>query len=311
MRPISEMAVFIEVVQQGSFSAAARRLGIAVSVVADRVTGLEKRLGIRLLTRTTRNQALTEAGMTYFEEARTIVAAVTGLEARLMEESTSPRGTLKVTAPTPIGRWLIGPFVGDFARRYPDIGIHLTLEDRFADIVGEGFDIAIRGAPMVDSSLMGRRLFETRRVVVGSPDYVKRRGYPRSPAELVGHDCLLFNKDQHFQTEWRFGRGIEAHNVRIAGRIATTNSELPLAWALAGLGLTQKSWWEVAHHIRAGLLNTVLDEFEPDPATFFAIHPVSHAMSRKVALFIDSLAAEFKNPDWISAGAAGRPIGSR
>lgn len=298
MRPIGEMAVFIEVVQQGSISAAARRLGIAVSVVADRVTGLERRLGVQLLTRTTRNQALTEAGMTYFHEARKIMTAMVALETSLMEGSASPRGTLKVTAPNPIGHRLITPFVGDFVRQYPEIQVHLTLEDRFADIVGEGFDVAVRGAPVLDSTLMGRRLFETRRVVVGSPRYLTLRGCPDSPAELAQHDCLLFNKDRHFQAEWRFGRGSEAHSVHIAGRLATTNSELPLAWALAGLGLAQKSWWEVADHVRSGLLVTVLDEFEPDPATFFAIHPVNHAMSRKVAVFIDALAAVFKNPEW-------------
>jgi DNA-binding transcriptional LysR family regulator len=297
-RPINEMAVFVEVVQQGSFSAAARRLGIAASVVADRVTGLEKRLGVHLLTRTTRSQALTEAGETYFQKAQAIVAAVTELETELMEVSASPRGTLKITAPTPVGRRLIVPFVGDFVRRYPDISIHLTLEDRFADIVGEGFDIAVRGAPVVDSTLMGRWLFDTRRVVVGSPEYLEKRGWPRQPSELVAHDCLILNKDHHFQSEWRFGRGKEAYNVHITGRLATTNSELPVAWALAGLGLTQKSWWEVADHVKAGRLATVLDDFEPDPASFFAIHPVSRAVSRKVALFIDALALAFGGSEW-------------
>ena len=299
MRPIGEMAVFIEVVQQGSISAAARRLGIAVSVVADRVTGLERRLGVQLLTRTTRSQALTEAGMSYFHEARKIVTAVMALETSLMEGNTSPRGTLKVTAPNPIGHQLIAPFVGDFVQQYPEIQVHLTLEDRFVDIVGEGFDVAVRGGPVVDSTLMGRRLFETRRVIVGSPKYLAVRGTPNSPAELKQHDCLLFTKDRHFQAEWRLGRGGEAHVAHIAGRLASTNSELPLAWALAGLGLAQKSWWEVSDYVRSGLLVTILDEFEPDPATFFAIHPVSHAMSRKVAVFIDALAAVFKNPEWI------------
>ena len=298
MRHISEMTVFVEVVEQGSFSAAGRHLGIAASVVADRVTGLEQRLGVRLLSRTTRRQALTEAGTVYLNEARSIIGAVNGLEARLMEASTSPRGTLKVTAPTPIGHRLIAPFIGDFARLYPDILIHVTLEDRFADIVGEGYDIAIRGAPNVDSTMTGRRLFETRRVIVASPDYLGRKGSPGVPADLADHDCLIFNKDRHFQSEWRFGRGASASTMHISGRLATTTSELPLIWALAGLGLTQKSWWEVHEHVRSGHLVTVLDAFEPDPVSFFAIHPVSHAMSRKVAIFIDALAAAFKTKDW-------------
>lgn len=295
MHPISEMAVFIEVVRQGGFSAAGRRLGIAPSVVADRVGGLEKRLGVQLLTRTTRRQAVTEAGATYFQEATTILAAVTELEARLVEESATPRGTLKVTAPTPIGRQRIAPFISAFVTRYPDVRVHLTLDDRFADIVGEGFDIAIRGGPVVDTALIGRPLFETRRVVVASPDYLARAGRPETPDDLAAHACLVFNTGRHLHAEWRFGRGEAARSLRVAGILAASNSELPVVWALAGLGLAQKSWWEVAAHIRAGRLVTVLDGDEPPPASFFAIHPVSGARSRKIALFIDELAAELRD----------------
>ena len=241
---------------------------------------------------------MTEAGETYFRKAQAIIVAVRELETELMDVSTSPRGTLKVTAPTPIGRRMIVPFVGNFVRHHPGISIHLALEDRFVDIVGEGFDVAVRGAPVVDSTLMGRRLFETRRVVVASPKYLEERGRPVKPSDLANHECLIFNKGRHFESEWRFGRGGAAHALHITGRLATTNSELPLAWALAGLGLTQKSWWEVAEHVEAGVLVTVLDDFEPDPASFFAIHPVNHAMSRKVALFIDALASLFSSAAW-------------
>ena len=294
MHPIGEMAVLIEVVEQGSFSAAARRLGLASSVVADRVKGLERRLGVRLLARTTRRQSLTEAGATYLQEARAILAAVTSLETRLSEESSTPSGVLKVTAPAPVGRRWIAPFIGGFVRRYPAVRVHLTLEERYADIVGEGFDVAIRGGPVVDTALIGRRLFETRRVVVASPDYLARHGSPRSPDDLASHACIVFNSERHFNAEWRFGRGDRARNLRVTGALAATNSELPVVWALAGLGLAQKSWWEVADHITAGRLVTVLDPFEPEPATFFAIHPVSSAQSRKIALFVDELATTLK-----------------
>jgi DNA-binding transcriptional LysR family regulator len=294
MHPISEMAVFIEVVDQGGFSAAARRLGLASSVVADRVKGLERRLGVRLLARTTRRQSLTEAGATYLREARAILATVTSLEARLTDESSTPSGVLKMTAPVPVGRQWVAPFVGDFVRRYPAVRVHLTLEDRYADIVAEGFDLAIRGGPVVDTALAGRRLFETRRVVVASPDYLARHGAPGTPDDLASHTCIVFNTQRHFQAEWRFGRGGSARNVRVTGALAANNYELPVVWALAGLGVTQKSWWEVADHIMAGRLVTVLDRFEPEPATFFAIHPVSSAQSRKIALFVDELATALK-----------------
>jgi len=295
MHPISDMAVFVEVARRGGFSAAARRLGLAPSVVADRVGGIEKRLGLRLLIRTTRRQALTEAGTTYFNEAESILASIASLEARLMEDSSTPRGTLRVTAPTPIGRQVIAPFVGGFVGRYPELRVHLALDDRYADIVGEGFDIAIRGGPAVDTTLIGRRLFETRRVVVASPDYLDRHGRPDHPTDLADHVCLVFNSEPHFQAEWRFGRGADVRILRVTGALATSNSELPAAWALAGRGLAQKSWWEVVRHIEAGRLVTVLDAFEPDPVPFFAIHPVSSAHSRKIALFINELAGELKD----------------
>lgn len=295
MHPISEMEVFIQVVRQGSFSSAARHLGIAPSVIADRVSGLEKRLGVRLLTRTTRRQSITEAGTTYFEEASAILASLSAMERRVTEAAASPRGTLKVTAPLPIGRQRIAPFVAEFVRRYPEIRVHLTLDDRFADIAGEGFDLAIRGGPVIDSALAGRRLFQTRRVVVASPAYLGRHGAPNRPEDLASHACLVFNTGQHFQADWRFGRGDDARNLRVNATLASTSSELPVTWALAGLGLAQKSWWEVADHIQARRLVTVLDAFEPDPATFFAIHPVSRTQSRKIALFVGELVADLKD----------------
>src|ERR1700676_325456 len=294
MHPNNEMAVFIEVVEQGSFSAAARRLGLASSVVADRVKGLEGRLGVRLLARTTRRQSLTEAGTTYLREARAILATVTSLETRLSEQSSTPSGVLKVTAPAPVGRRWIAPFVGNFVRRYPAVRVHLTLEERYADIVGEGFDVAIRGGPVVDTALTGRRLFETRRVVVASSDYLARHGSPGSPDDLASHACIVFNSERHFHAEWRFGRGDSARNLRVTGALAATNSELPVVWALAGLVLTKRSWWEVADHITPGRALNGASPLKHTPTSFFAIHPVSSAQSRKIALFVDELATTLK-----------------
>lgn len=295
MRPISEMEVFLEVVREGGFSAAARRLGVAPSVVADRVSGLEKRLGVRLLNRTTRRQSLTEPGAAYAERAGMILALIADMEARVAEEASSLAGTLKITAPMPIGRRRIAPFIAGFAGRYPGIRVHLTLDNRFADLIGEGFDIAIRGGAVVDSSLTGRRLFETRRVVVASPGYLERRGIPATPQDLATHACLVFNSSSHFHAEWRFGTARAARNLRVTATLASTDSELPVAWALAGLGLAQKSWWEVAPYVGSGELVTVLDAYEPDPISLFAIYPVGRAQSRKVTVFVDELIASLKD----------------
>ncbi|WP_370673878.1 LysR family transcriptional regulator [Pleomorphomonas sp. PLEO] len=291
MRTDQETALLAAVVRHGSLSAAARYLGLSVSVVADRLASLERRLGVRLIARTTRRQSLTDAGKLYLAEMEPILAAIDAVEARVRDLSSVPQGTLRISAPLPVGRQWIAPFVGEFAIRYPDIRLQLLLEDRYVDIVGEGFDIAIRGGPAVESEFAGRLLFSTRRVVVASPGYLAAHGVPERPEDLAAHACLGFNRGGQFHADWRFGRGDAAKIVRVSTRLATANSELPVVWAAAGLGLTQKSLWEVQRHLDDGSLVTVLDAFEPDPASFFAIHPVSRAQSRLLSLFVGELSA--------------------
>lgn len=294
MHDITDMAVFVEVIRRCGFSAAGRRLGLATSVVSDRVKALEKRLGVKLLNRTTRSQVLTESGTAYFNRATQIIADIVAMEASVMEESIVPRGDLKITAPGPLGRQHIAPLIGRFCLEHPQIRVHLSLEDRFSDIAAEGYDVAFRGGPVVDSQFAGRCLFETRRVVVASPAYLQTNGVPKTPEDLKHHRCLVFNGDSHFYAEWRFGRGNQTRLVRIEGATASTNSELPITWALAGLGLTQKSWWEVAPYIAQGQLQTVLEPFEPEPVSFYAIHPVRSAESRKISLLMDAAARHFQ-----------------
>jgi DNA-binding transcriptional LysR family regulator len=294
MHDISDMAVFVEVANQGGLSAAARRLGLATSVVSDRLRGLEHRLGVKLLHRTTRTQMLTESGMTYLEQARQIMADIARMEESVMEESVVPQGAIKVTAPGPLGRQHIAPFIGQFCLEHPQIKVHLTVDDRFSDIVTEGYDVAFRGGPWVDSQFTGRALFATRRVVVASPAYLEKAGVPLTPEELRHHRCLVFNVESHFHAQWRFGRKSERRALRIDAVMASTHSELPVTWALAGLGVTQKSWWEVAPYIASGHLQTVLEAFEPDPVSFYAIHPVRSAQSRKISLFMDAVAKHFE-----------------
>lgn len=293
MHDVSDMAVFVEVVRHGGFSAAARYTGLATSVVSDRVKALEARLGAKLLNRTTRSQVLTESGTVYFNQASQIVDAIAHLEAQLADHCDVPRGDLRVTAPGPLGRLHIAPIVGRFCREHPQIRVHLTLDDRFSDIAGEGFDIAIRGGPAVDSQFTGRQLFSTRRVLVASPEYLQQRGVPATVQALENHRCLVFNSAAHFHAQWRLGRGDRQRLLRVEGAMATTQSELPVTWALAGLGITQKSWWEVAGHVQSGRLQTLLDSEEPEPVSFYAIHPMRLKQSRKVGLFIAALAEYF------------------
>lgn len=297
MRAVTELETFIAVVKEGGFSAAGRYLGLSPSVVAERIKALESRLGVPLLVRTTRTQSLTESGEEYFSDASRVLKDLKALEERVVERAGGVCGTLRVVAPYPLGTQVISSYIEAFAKRFPDAAVHLTLDDQFTDVIAEGIDIAIRGAPSLDSTFVGLQLLQTRRVVVASPSYLARRGIPRKPEDLAQHACLIFSANQRLGTEWRFGRGERAMKVPVVGTLASTCSALPVSWALAGAGLTQKSWWEVGAYIAAGQLVTVLDDFEPEHATFYAVVPVGRTRRRLVSEFVDGLATVFSTLD--------------
>ncbi|WP_144110596.1 LysR family transcriptional regulator [Paraburkholderia sp. BCC1886] len=294
MREINEMTIFVEVAARGTLSAAARGLGLATSVVSERIAALEKRLGVRLVARTTRQQALTDVGRTYLEHCHLILAQLAEAERAVANHRDEPSGVLRVTAPTPLGRRRIAPLLAGFIAKHPDIRVELVLTDEYADLVAEGFDIAIRGGPIPDSSLVGHVLGLSRRVVVASPDYLKRGLALATPADLCRHACLVHNADASRRAAWRFGKGNAARVVRVEGALASNNSELPVEWARAGLGVAQKSWWEVAAAVHAGELSTVLEAFEPDDVPFVALHHGQSTRSKKIQLFLAYLVADFE-----------------
>ena len=293
MREFNEMAIFVEVAARGTLSAAARRLGIATSVVSERMTALEHRLGVRLIARTTRQLALTDAGHTYLTHCRQILEHMAAAEQAVLDHRDEPRGTLRVTAPTPLGRRRIAPLVGSFVAAHPEIHVQLVLEDRLADLLADGFDVAVRGGQIADSTLVAHLLGTSRRVVVASPAYLERCGTPEKLEDLAHHACLIHSDDASPRAAWCFGTGAASRLIRLEGRLSSNNSELPIAWARAGLGVAQKSWWEVAQALRTGELVTVLNAFEPDPVPFVALHHGRSSSSRKIGLFVAHLMAGF------------------
>lgn len=295
MRDINDMQVFVEVAKLGSLSAAGRKLGLATSVVSERIASLEARFGVKLIVRTTRRQSLTDAGRTWLAHCESLLADFLKAQQAVQRYRDTPQGVLRVTAPTPLGRRCIAPLIGAFAACHPDIRISLLLDDRMSDIVAEGFDVAIRGGPVRDTSLVGRVIATSRRVVVASQAYLERNGAPATPGDLRNHVCIVHNPDANLSATWRFGRGDVTQVIRIEGALTSNNSELPVLWARAGVGLTQKSWWEVAAEVERGELTTVLDAFEPEPISFLALHPVQRSQSKKVELFIDFLVDSFSS----------------
>jgi DNA-binding transcriptional LysR family regulator len=291
------MAVFARVVEARSFSAAARRLGLAKSAVSARVARLEDRLGARLLHRTTRAVALTEAGVRFYERCRRVVAAAEEAELAGEEASQEPSGVLRVTAPVTFGQRHLAPAAAEFLVAAPRVQLQLDVSDRVVDLVEEGFDLAIRIASLRDSSLVARKLATDPLVVVGAPSYLARRGTPARPQDLVRHDCLRYSQVP-VRSEWRFTSGGRPVAVPVTGSLVANDGSVLLAAAAAGLGLAVVPSYMAAPHLADGTLVTVLGGHALAELGIYAVHPHRSHVPLKVRAFIDFLVRRFSGAAW-------------
>jgi len=285
MVELPDLLLFVRAIESGSLSAAGRTLGLSPTVASKRLTRLEARLGVRLVQRSSRRLALTDEGATYFERAALILAEVDEAAAAVTHEGCA-RGSLRVTATVSFGQRWLAPFVADFAQKHPGVSIQLHLGDALRDLVGEGFDLAIRIGQPQDSSLIARRLAGNRRLVVASPDYLARAGVPKQPADLAQHDCILMMRGSAPQTVWRFG----PMAVPVHGRLSSDDGRLVQDWALAGYGLARKSLWDVGDDLRAGRLVSVLDAHTVEAQDIYAIYPSRRFVAARTRQFIEALA---------------------
>jgi len=297
MEDFAGLAVFAQVVEARSFSAAARSLGMSKSAVSKQVARLEDRLGARLLNRTTRRLSLTEVGAAFYERCARIVSELEEAELAVTQLSSEPRGTLKLNAPVTFGQLQIAPAVPELLARHPELRIDMLLSDRVVDLVEEGFDVAIRIGPLPDSTLVARRLAPDRRVVCGTPGYLERHGRPRTPADLEAHNCLGYSF-LGAQSEWRFRgpRGERAQRVR--GNFQANNGEVLRAALLQGLGLALMPTFIVGRDLSAGRLEAVLEEHELPPGGVYAVYPHGRHLSPKVRALVDFLATRFASTPW-------------
>ena len=293
-----EMAVFSKVVAAGSLSAAARELGLSPALISRRLAGLEARLGVRLINRTTRSLRLTDEGAGYYDTCTRVLAEIEEADAAVSAGRVEPQGALKVAMPASFGHQHLAPLIPEFASRYPQVRLALSLSDRNVNVIEEGFDLAIRIAHLEDSSLAARRLAPNRRVVCASPAYLERHGTPRTPQDLAQHNCLTAND---FVMNWDYkepdGR---PGSVRVSGRYACDNWEVLREWALAGMGVALKSTWDVYRHIEDGSLVSVCPgyTFGSDVA-IYAVYPHRRFLPAKTRVFIEFLAASFgPEPYW-------------
>ena len=294
---LQEITIFARVVSTGSLSAAARDLGLSPALVSRRLSGLEARLGVRLINRTTRSLHMTDEGAAYYETCTRVLAEIEEADAAVSAGRAEPRGILRVALPASFGNQHVAPLVPGFAARYPDVQLALSLSERNVNVVEEGFDLAIRIADLADSSLAARKLAPNRRVVCASPAYLQRHGAPRTPEDLAQHNCLT--TDFTMNWDYRDPDGTPG-SVRVTGRYACDNWSVLREWALAGLGIALKSTWDVRRHLEDGSLVSLLPgyTFATDVA-IYAVYPHRRHLPAKTRAFIEFLAESFgPEPYW-------------
>lgn len=285
------LAAFARIVSAGSMSAAARELDLPLSVISKRMAQLEKNLGVRLLQRTTRRQALTEEGALFHARVLRILDEIEQAETLLSHSRREVSGLLRVTAPGEFGRQHIVPIVADFQRQHPQLAVQLDLSDAVVNLLESGHDLAIRFGSLEDSTLVARRLAPNYRVACAAPAYLAQYGTPSHPEELTQHRCILIGEQR--RAEWRF-HGDEQVAVRVSGALITNDGQAAHALALQGAGIVVKSIWDVGDDILAGRLQRVLPAHSMPTAPLQAIFPHSQNLAPRVRAFIDYLQARLQ-----------------
>ncbi|TXL63735.1 LysR family transcriptional regulator [Zeimonas arvi] len=295
MDRFKQLETFVAVATRGSLSAAAQAEGVAPAVIGRRIDALEERLGVKLLVRTTRRITLTFEGSAFLEDSQRILNDFQNAEASVSLGGVKASGHLRVTAPAGFGRAHVAPLLPAFLDSHPDVTVSLDLTDRLTDIVNEGIDLAIRIGALDDSSLVGLKLADNRRVVVASPGYVARRGTPSAPKDLAAHDCLTFGTYGNQARGWQFVIDGQLVSMRVQGAMACNDGAVLRDWAVAGRGLAWRSMWEVGEDLKAGRLVTVLDAFAAPDNAIHAVFPQRRHLPLRVRMLIDHLKNTYGN----------------
>jgi DNA-binding transcriptional LysR family regulator len=284
--------VFVKVVDEESFSGAARALEVSKSHVSKQISRLEDRLGARLLHRTTRQVTLTDIGRAFYERSARILADVEEAELAVAELQTAPRGLLRMAAPMAFGFTYLAPLVAEFMTHHADLSVDLQLGDRLVDMVDEGFDLAVRIGRLANSSLIARRLAGIHMLTVASPAYLAERGEPRHPRELAHHRCLMYTNTAQ-PALWSFTGPDGDTEVRVDGPLRANNGEALCHGAAAGLGIVRLPDWIAADALRAGTLVPILTDWCDRRGGIHAVYPHNRHLSPKVRLMVDFLAERF------------------
>ncbi|WP_230624464.1 LysR family transcriptional regulator [Burkholderia sp. Ac-20345] len=284
-----DISAFVAAVKAGSFTAAASSLGVTRSAVGKSILRLETRLGVRLLNRTTRTLSLTDEGRVMYERCHQILQDLDEVDALMAQRRGKPTGTLKLTAPLSFGQRHVLPILDVFLKQWPDLRADIWFTDRFVDLVDEGFDIAVRiGTPKDDSQILTRTVGAQQFVACASPDYLARRGTPRIPQDLEGHDTIVLLSAEHPRA-WRFEMSDGPYVFEKPGRLNIDSSEAMREAALAGFGLVYLPTYITGNDLRAGTLVEVLSAYRTAPDPIRLIYPSKRHLSPRIRAFIDLL----------------------
>lgn len=295
MNPFEDMRIFCQVIKSGSFTSAADQLGLSKQFVSRRLIQLEERLGVRLLNRSTRRLDVTPLGQRYYESALHLLNEVEQVEQGIAGQIIELRGTIRISAPLSFAVAHLGGLLPLFLKRYRNVTVEVDLGDRPVDLLGEGYDLALRIGILQDSTLIARRIASIQRVYCASPEYLAARGTPLQPEDLQSHDCLPYGHGR--QVQWRFEQQGKAFIVNVTGRMRVNNGELLKDAAVAGMGITYLPTFIVGSALQEGKLISVLNEFRPEPLILSAVYPQHRQSSPPVQALIEFLREQLGHAD--------------
>ncbi|MEP7157414.1 MAG: LysR family transcriptional regulator [Betaproteobacteria bacterium] len=301
MDRLKALQTFLDVAKTESLSAVARDEGVTPAMVGRRIDQLEEQLNVKLFKRSTRKITLTPEGVSFHDDVRNILNELRAAEESLTAGARSATGRLIVSAPTAFGRKHIAPHLPAFVDAHPNLNVTLQLSERIVDLKNERVDLAIRIADLKNADLIATKLASNHRVVVGSPEYFKRRGKPTALADLAKHNCLVTATEEGLSDNWTFRDGTHNVAVKVGGHLHCNDGEVLTRWALAGHGLAWRSAWEVSEEIDKGRLVEVLPKFAAQGTDIYAVYPDRKFLPAKVRLFIDFMKRSFGEPPYWEA----------
>ncbi|WP_282171043.1 LysR family transcriptional regulator [Ruegeria atlantica] len=286
---LDNLRLFLTIAEKGSLVAAARETGLSSTTVSERLAALESHYGVVLFNRTTRSISLTEEGRVLIDGAKSVLSEVTDLDTRIRLGAETLSGLIRVSAPIDLGRGVVSDVISEFTEENPAVSIELSLSDGYVDLVGQGFDLAVRFGDITDSSLRIRNLGSYQRFVCAAPSYLATYGAPELPEDLANHNCLVMRFGGSLDNVWEFVAGRERQLVPVKGNRIVNDGSLIRSWALAGHGIVLKSELDVGDDVRAGKLVALLGEFLPPPKSLQMMFPPGRAQPRRVAEFAQYL----------------------